>query len=92
MRPNSKFIDFINNLENIANKSKKPWEKYGAYNLKRYICDSDENILVDHVFKLEDIDIKFKDKMAELGIEIKNIKHLNKVNSKGEYTKLKIVI
>lgn len=82
---NKKFTDFINDLENIADNSSKPWEKYGAYNLKRFISDKDGNTLVDHVFKLEDINTEFIIKMSELGINKKNINHLNKKTSENEY-------
>ena len=80
-----KFATFINNLERIANQSPRPWEKYGAYDLKRYISDSQGRILVDHVFKLEDIATEFVDKMSEFGIQIDKVDHKYKQTKKYEY-------
>ena len=80
-----KFAKFINNLERMANQSPRPWEKYGAYDLKRYISDSQGRILVDHVFKLEDIATEFVDKMSEFGIQIDKVNHEYKQTKKYEY-------
>ena len=85
IKPNDDFTNFVNNLERMANNANKPWVKYGAYDLKRYISDSKGNILVDHVFKLEDIDTEFVDKMSQFGIIIDKIAHKKHRTQKYDY-------
>ena len=81
------FSNFVNKLEYFSeNKDLPTWFRFGASPLEKFI-KSDGKILVDHVFKLEDINVEFVDKMKGIGINIDNIPHNNKVNKKYEYRK-----
>ena len=80
------FGEFINHLDMYKHQTKPKWLKYGAYSLKDWIYDKNGKMLVDKVFKLENLD-EFMDKMKQMGIHVNSIPILNQRTNLNEYRK-----
>lgn len=76
---------------------KEPWRRYGAYSIEAYIKDEVGNVLVDKVFRLEDLKTTLVPFLVALGlpiepdaeVPIKNQnprKRLNRAHYKPYYT------
>jgi len=65
------------------------WRKYGSYSIDNYIMDSEKNILVDKVIKLEDIQEELTPTLVQLGLPQVDAIKLPKINSRNyqKYTK-----
>ena len=59
-------------------KMRGDWYKNGTITFKNFISDSDGNILVDHVIKLEEINNKLPILMNKLGMKVTHVPHINK--------------
>ncbi len=66
------FDDWLKNLKTdgigAGGPDNQRWQVYGAYSIKNYIFDKDENILVDEVIKLEDINNRLPVLLNRIGI------------------------
>lgn len=71
---------FSNWLVTLNPKSKErgDWYKNGIITFKNFISDTNGDILVDEVIRLEEIDIELPQVMNKLGIKITKIPHINK--------------
>lgn len=65
------------------------WRKYGAYSIEHYIKDSEGNILVDKVIRLEDIQKDLRPFLSALGlpdVTKRTLNHSNERKNKKHYS------
>jgi hypothetical protein len=70
-----------NNDIGAGGKEWERWRKYGSYSINNYIMDSEKNILVDKVIKLEDLQKELIPTLVNLGLPQVNSIKLPKINS-----------
>jgi hypothetical protein len=58
------------------------WRRYGSYSIDNYIMDSERNVLVDKVIRLEDINTELIPLLVKLGIPQAESINIQKTNSR----------
>ena len=65
-----------------------PWQRYGAWSIESFIKDVEGRVLVDKVFRLEDVDTELMPALRRQGIPVgqgTQIGHKNRRPSGGRY-------
>lgn len=86
------FKDWLLTIDNdgigAGGKDWERWRRYGSYSIDNYIMDSERNILVDQVIRLEDINTELIPLLIKIGIPHAESINLKKSNSRiyNKYT------
>lgn len=75
--------------DGAGGESWQRWRRYGAWSIKNFISDSDGQILVDKILRVEDLDCMLIPHLKKIGLDIpngKNPEHKNLGNYKQHYS------
>ncbi len=62
------------------------WRRYGAWSIEHYISDSEGGVLVDKVFRIEEVNDVLLPYLMDLGLKVE-INQLPELKNKGNYDK-----